>query len=247
MRNKDLFKKAALTGILSITIGLNTACSLQFNEDIPKEVLNESSANITEAVSNIEETVQNTDFTDEESVAVMSESIATVSNDLAYDIDESLSEDYAQFVFEEAHVKRVVDGDTIVVDIDNKGEFKVRLIGVNTPESVAPPEYLEAHGIENTEEGTYASIFTKELLSGCDVVYLQTDVSDTDRYDRLLRYVWLEVPKDMFDLAEVQDKMVNAILVKEGYAEAVRYEPDTMYAEYFEELETYASENADYE
>ena len=61
--------------------------------------------------------------------------------------------------------------------------------------------------------------------------------SDNDQYDRLLRYVWLEVPDNSFSMQEISDKMVNAILVKEGYAEAVYYAPDGMYSAYFDALE----------
>jgi len=130
----------------------------------------------------------------------------------------------------EASVVRVVDGDTLQVRIDGQ-KHKVRLIGINCPESVAQEQW------RNTEEGVDASAFTKSLLSEGDVVWLQSDRNDVDQYDRLLRYVWIEAPTDRFDEDEVADKMLNAILVGEGYAEARVYGNDDLYAEVFDDLE----------
>ena len=76
--------------------------------------------------------------------------------------------------FEEASVVRVVDGDTLVLTIEGEDK-KVRLIGVDTPESVARAEYLKRTGKKNTIEGIEASDFTKNLLKGVDKVYLQRD------------------------------------------------------------------------
>ena len=130
---------------------------------------------------------------------------------------------------QQATVERVVDGDTIIVDLDGV-EQRVRLIGVDTPESVHPDES------RNSEAGDVASDFTKSIVKQGDTVYLQKDVSDTDKYDRLLRYVWLEKPTDATDESEIKTKMLNAILVVEGYAEPKEYEPDTAYADVFYEL-----------
>lgn len=135
--------------------------------------------------------------------------------------------------FTEATLVRVVDGDTLVVSIDDN-DYKVRLIGINTPESVAP----ESYRTENTKEGREASEFVKSMLSDVETVYLQTDVSNTDRYDRLLRYVWLELPDNPYDIEEVATKMLNGMLVVEQIAEPVEYPPDTAYAELFEELQS---------
>ena len=137
--------------------------------------------------------------------------------------------------FQKATLVRVVDGDTIVVNIDNE-DFTVRLIGVDTPESVASEEYLERTGKENTESGKEASEYTSFLLSNYDYVYLQKDVSDEDKYGRLLRYVWLEVPTDEFDIGEIATEMLNGVLITEGYAEVATYYPDVMHEEDFEYL-----------
>lgn len=122
--------------------------------------------------------------------------------------------------FEQAIVSRVVDGDTIVVTINGE-EKKVRFIGVDTPEVYGTKEFY----------GEEASNFTKDLLKEGTPVFLSKDVSDTDRYDRLLRYVWLKPSKD-----DPTDDMVNAILVKEGYAAPANYPPDERYKSLFEDL-----------
>ena len=76
----------------------------------------------------------------------------------------------------------------------------------------------------------------KSIVLRGQTVYLQSDITDRDQYDRLLRYVWLEMPDDPWDIKEVREKMLNAILVANGYAEARRYHPDTSYATIFEAL-----------
>lgn len=130
----------------------------------------------------------------------------------------------------QATVVRVVDGDTLVVDIDGEGERKVRLIGIDTPESVHPERD------KNSEDGVRASEHTEEILPPGTVVWLERDVSDTDAYDRLLRYVWLEEPDDQNDPEEVRDKMLNARLVADGWARAVDYPPDTKWSDVFHDL-----------
>lgn len=122
-----------------------------------------------------------------------------------------------------ATLVRVVDGDTIVVDIDGT-EQKVRLIGIDTPESVHPDDS------KNTVQGDLASENTKVILENVNTVYLQKDVSDTDRYGRLLRYVWLT--PDMNDVMN----MLNARLVADGWAVPKTYKPDTAYADTFEAI-----------
>lgn len=134
---------------------------------------------------------------------------------------------------EEVTLVRVVDGDTLVVRFDTGEDEKVRLIGINTPESVAPNSYRT----KNTKEGEEASKYVKTMLEDVSTVYLQSDTSDRDKYDRLLRYVWLDIPDDVYNKSEVKEKMLNAILVEDGIAEVATYEPDTTYADLFEELE----------
>jgi micrococcal nuclease len=107
---------------------------------------------------------------------------------------------------EQAKVARVVDGDTLVVQIGARTE-KVRLIGVDTPESVDKHRPVEAYGKE-------ASAFTRRLAEGKSV-RLEGEVGtlDRDKYGRLLRYVLL--PDGM---------LLNAEIIRQGYGHAyLRY------------------------
>ncbi len=119
-----------------------------------------------------------------------------------------------------ATVLRVVDGDTIEVEIAGEA-YKVRYIGIDTPETVDPQRPVGCFGEQ-------ASAANEELVGG-QTVGLESDVSDTDSFGRLLRYVWLD-----------SGEMVNAILVREGYAQSSAYPPDVGYQELFDELETEA-------
>jgi len=122
--------------------------------------------------------------------------IATTSSDIVLSTSSSL---------ELLAVVKVVDGDTIDVLIGEKTE-RIRLIGINTPETVDPRKPVECFGKE-------ASNKAKTLLSG-KKVYLESDLTqgDLDKYNRLLRYVFLE-DKTNFSL----------LMVKEGYAYEYTY------------------------
>lgn len=119
-------------------------------------------------------------------------------------------------------VVKVIDGDTIVVDLDGNDQT-VRLIGIDTPESVNPDQS------KNNVYGEYASDHTKSLIKSGDIVYLSKDQSDTDKYGRLLRYVWLEKVEDMSDVTDFKMYCLNAIIVLDGYAIAKPYEPDVLH------------------
>jgi len=109
----------------------------------------------------------------------------------------------------------VVDGDTIVLA---SGE-RVRYIGIDTPEATGASEFF---GPEATEAN-------RRLVAGRRV-RLERDVSDRDRFDRLLRYLY------------VDGVMVNAELVREGFARVLVYPPDTRYTTCFSALEGEARE-----
>lgn len=139
-------------------------------------------------------------------------------------IDRDYSEDRASFdSFLICDVVRVIDGDTFVIDLNGEGR-KVRLIGVDTPESVAPNEYLSVSSKENTEFGTEVSDFVKNLIEG-QTVYLEFDVSTEDKYGRLLAYVYLS-----------DGRMLQDILLENGYAELMTVPPNVKYVEHFTEL-----------
>ena len=116
-------------------------------------------------------------------------------------------------------VIRVVDGDTIEIE----GGQKVRYIGIDTPETVHPSKPVECFGQE-------ASAKNKELVEG-KRVRLEKDISETDKYGRLLRYIWLG------------DIFVNDFLVRQGYATSSTYPPDVKYQDQFREAEREAREN----
>ena len=111
-----------------------------------------------------------------------------------------------------AEVTRVVDGDTIEVMMGGT-TYKVRYIGVDTPETVDPRRPVGCYGREASERN-------RQLVQG-KTVGLEKDISETDDFGRLLRYVW------------VDGEMVNASLVREGYAIASTYPPDVKHQELF--------------
>jgi|JI8StandDraft_1071087.scaffolds.fasta_scaffold121735_2 micrococcal nuclease len=117
-------------------------------------------------------------------------------------------------------VTRVVDGDTVELG-DGR---KVRYIGINTPETVDPRRQVECFGKE-------ASAFNASLVEG-KMVRLERDVSGTDKYGRLLRFVYLE-----------DGTFVNEVLVREGYAYASAYAPDLTRKFFFAEAEKDARKN----
>lgn len=107
---------------------------------------------------------------------------------------------------ETAKVIKIVDGDTIEVDIAGN-QFSVRYIGIDTPETSDPNSPVQFYGPEANDRNS-------ELVMGKDVILVK-DVSETDRFDRLLRYVF------------INEVFVNEVLVTEGYAVAKEYPPDT--------------------
>ena len=137
--------------------------------------------------------------------------------------------------FEKARVTRVVDGDTVVVEIKGNS-YKLRLIGIDTPEVKHPKKGVEFFGKE-------ASAFTYKNLNNREI-YLEKDVSNTDKYNRLLRYIWLTPPKNEGNPSykEVRDQTFNGILVREGYANASTYPPDVKYSMWFSKIAREASD-----
>ncbi len=132
--------------------------------------------------------------------------------------------------FQEAVLTRVVDGDTLEVSIDGE-THKLRLILVDAPESKHPIAEL------NSTYGDMATEFVQHQLPIGTVLYLQKDVSETDQYNRLLRYVWTERPaSDEPTADEINQWMFNAILLQHGYAKIASYPPDVKYVDHFRNL-----------
>lgn len=115
-----------------------------------------------------------------------------------------------------ARVTRVVDGDTVEALL-KRHSIDVRLIGVDTPETVHPTEPVECFGPE-------ASRFTERKLEGMRV-RLEFDVERYDRYDRTLAYVWLK------------GRLFNRALVRRGFATVLTYPPNDKYAPQLERAE----------
>jgi micrococcal nuclease len=122
----------------------------------------------------------------------------------------------------EGTVVRVVDGDTIHVRVGTRVE-KVRYIGVNTPEV--------HHPRKGEEPGGRAAMAVNRTLVERRAVRLETDVQARDRYGRLLAYVW------------VGDVMVNAELVRRGYAQVMTVPPNVRHQDLFLKLQRDAREH----
>jgi micrococcal nuclease len=115
-------------------------------------------------------------------------------------------------------VTRIVDGDTLDVE-DCSDEGRVRLILADTPEVFFG---VECYGRE-------ASAYTEQSLLGRSVT-LERDVSDLDRFDRKLRYIWVD--GDLF----------NAQIVRDGYAVLATFPPDVKHVELVREAQRFAFE-----
>lgn len=114
-------------------------------------------------------------------------------------------------------VVRVVDGDTLILEIDQE-QVRVRLIGVDAPESVHPdPE-------RNTPQGKAAAQYAKGLLEG-QQVWLEYDQEPLDHYGRTLAYLYLP-----------SGEMVQELLLESGYAQPLEVAPNTKYADRFRAL-----------
>jgi micrococcal nuclease len=104
---------------------------------------------------------------------------------------------------------RVIDGDTLIAEVAG-AEERIRLIGIDTPETVAPNRPVECYGAE-------ASHRLDDLLPVGTAIRLERDVEPRDPYDRLLAYVY-RADDGLF---------VNAAQVSGGFAEAREYPPNT--------------------
>lgn len=120
-------------------------------------------------------------------------------------------------------VTRVVDGDTIEIE----GKIKVRYIGVNSPEI-----YHDSTGKKTGEQcfANEASLENKKMVEGKRVTLIK-DISEKDKYGRLLRYVY------------VDDLFVNDYLITNGYAKIMTIKPDIKYSLEFKQKEKEAKVN----
>lgn len=123
------------------------------------------------------------------------------------------------------NVVKVVDGDTVAVSDTNGKEEVLRLIGINTPETVDPRKPVECFGKE-------ASNKSKEILTG-KKVSLESDGTqgERDKYNRLLRYVFLEDGTNF-----------NKLMIEEGYAYEYTYNTPYKYQEEYKVAQKSARE-----
>ena len=119
---------------------------------------------------------------------------------------------------QQGRVVRIVDGDTIIVAVDRPGgpippgdDHRVRLLEMDTPESVKPNYPVECGGAN-------ATAFAKKELPAGSTVYLLADRQDKDGFGRYLRYAW-----------DLDGEFYNEKAVAEGYARAVLYQPNDLY------------------
>ena len=125
----------------------------------------------------------------------------------------------APYEKQKVKVLRVIDGDTIEIE----GNIKLRYIGINTPELHDPKRPVECFGQIPSDEN-------KKLVEGKEI-YIQRDISETDKYKRLLRYVW------------VGDLFVNDYLIRQGFAQVSTFPPDVKYIPQFLTAQTEAQNN----
>ena len=125
-------------------------------------------------------------------------------------------------------VTRIVDGDTLRVLIDGQ-DTAVRLIGIDTPETVAPGRDVECAGPE-------ASVYAEQIMSGTSV-YLELDPTQGtyDNYGRVLAYVWLDGGNE--------NVMANLAMIQAGLAEEYTYDDAYKYQQLFREAEQQAQDD----
>lgn len=149
---------------------------------------------------------------DHESAEIIAEEVQNDLDEYQKEVETSY-EDIEKNNTEEFIIEYVVDGDTVRL---STGE-KIRYIGIDTPETKHPSKPVECYGQQAYEKN-------RELVEG-KVVELEKDVSETDIYGRLLRYVY------------VDGVMINELLIKEGYAKSSSYPPDIKYQDRFKKAE----------
>ncbi len=143
-----------------------------------------------------------------------------------------------EYIFPYALVTKVTDGDTLTVEttyatssdqpVSQRIEYKVRLIGINTPETVDPRKAVECFGKE-------ASAKAKEILDG-KVVKLELDSSQDkfDRYGRLLAYVYVQ------EREETEEIFFNKYMIENGYAHEYTYESPYVFQSEFKRAQAEA-------
>lgn len=128
---------------------------------------------------------------------------------------------------QEAAVVKVIDGDTFEARFNNQ-QYMIRMIGIDTPETVDPHRADGCYGHQ-------ASQMAKQLLSG-KTVYLVADIEDQDKYQRLLRYVYLPVNHH-------QLLFVNDYLMRSGQAKILNIAPNDKFHQQLSQAEDFAQQH----
>ena len=137
-----------------------------------------------------------------------------------------------------AVVDKITDGDTFSVFFNERKE-KIRLIGIDTPESRRNKRSERQSDEENLDQETIVAMgkkakeFMASLVKNGDKVRLEFDVQERDKYGRFLCYVYLE-----------DGRMLNEVIIREGYAYPLTIAPNVKYEENFREAFRYARENS---
>lgn len=132
-----------------------------------------------------------------------------------------------------AEIVRIVDGDTMIFQPSEINQafpqflpdhhYRIRLIGIDTPESVHPDEQ------KNTQQGLIASDYSSEMLLH-KTVEIEFDVQLYDSYDRVLGYLWLD------------SRLYNEQIIKEGFAYLYTVPPNVKYVTRLEKAQEYAKD-----
>ncbi len=216
MQYKKLLKLGVITAGITLTTALLIGCSNVPIADTTQTIHVSPSSYVEEPIISQSDTTL--------------ESTTEVDTDIQTPTDEVDTNDNLANLTQ-VTVKRVVDGDTYVVSLNGE-DTKIRLIGVDTPESVAPDSYLEQSGKENTKEGKDISDIMKDKLPEGTTLYLEFDVNMYDKYDRVLAYAYFE-----------DGEMVQEYLLNNGYAKVMTIEPNVAYSDRFVALEQAAMDN----
>ncbi|MEN3034245.1 MAG: thermonuclease family protein [Aquificaceae bacterium] len=138
----------------------------------------------------------------------------------------------------ECKIVKVFDGDTFSCISVSQQEIKVRMLGIDTPESSANRKAhrdAERQGVSVDEIirlGKISAEFTKNTLKPGMRVFLEQDVQPVDKYGRMLAYVWLE-----------NGRMLNEIIIEEGYAQVLTIPPNVKYQDILLEAQRRARES----
>lgn len=214
------FRSLLLAGVLSLSLFFGGCSSNEVDKDINSPTKTEQ-GNKTEQDVNVENSAAQDENSDSSASSdnAQDEEIKNTENNSGVENSASLPEGLT-----EANVVRVVDGDTVKVNVKGAGnEVTLRLLLIDTPESVKPGVSPQPYSIE-------ASNFAKDLLKAGDTVYLEYDDGDkTDKYDRHLCYLWYYSEEDN-DWKMYNEKVVEEGLARVGYIYSQRRHLNTLYA-----------------